>query len=167
MGRHLWPGLAAYRIADGTASAYTASEIAQQLAITRAKDSPGAVLYNTTAVRLNRGGVADLLRSGPYAAFALPPSYPWIDGQGPAAPTQVAVRRSGGTLRASWERGVAESDLRWWLVRWRAGGAWFTRLVPQERLTFDIPAAQSGRTDAVAVAAVDAAGNLSAAALWR
>ena len=65
--RHLWPGLAAYRVADGTSSQYGAAEIVAELGVVRARAGAaaggafGALLYNTTAVRLNRGGLADAL----------------------------------------------------------------------------------------------------------
>src|SRR5262249_33126112 len=38
-GRHVWPGLAAYRVADGTGSAFGASEIAGQVSLTRARSA--------------------------------------------------------------------------------------------------------------------------------
>src|SRR6185295_1075554 len=36
-GRHVWPGLAAYRVADGTSSAFGSGEIASQIGLTRAR----------------------------------------------------------------------------------------------------------------------------------
>ncbi len=57
--RHLWPGLAAYRVADGTSSQFVATEIVNQISTTRTRagaaagGASGTLLYNTTSVRLN------------------------------------------------------------------------------------------------------------------
>ncbi len=85
--RHLWPGLAAYRIADGSASAYSASEIPAQIARSRQRSgSVGALLYNTTALRENRGSLATTLATVTNATLALPPATTWLDGNGTGRP---------------------------------------------------------------------------------
>jgi hypothetical protein len=173
MRRHLWPGLAAYRVADGTASAYIASEIVAQIGLTRASAGPaaggasGTLLYNTTSVRLNRGGLADALAAGPFREFALAPAYPWIDDVAPAQPV-VSTSGTNSPLLVAWQPGSQDADLAWWLVRIRARGAWTSHLLPASVLSLTVPyAGASDRPDAVAVAAVDQSGNLGAVALWR
>ncbi len=172
--RHLWPGLAAYRVADGSSSAFPASEIASQVALTRTRTSvaggpTGTVLYNTTSLRVNRDGLATLLTSGVFASPALVPASTWLDAQPPTAPT-ITVVAQGGTspqLRVT-IAGDGGEALSWWAVRWRVGTTWSQRLVPSTVRTVDVPAgvAASG-TDAIVVQAIDRVGNASESAVWR
>ena len=170
--RHVWPGLAAYRVADGTSSQYGAAEIIAELAQVRARagvaagGASGALLYNTTSVRLNRGGLADALAAGSYASIAVVPVSPWLDATPPSTPT-LAVAVQGRAMRAQWMPTGTEAA-RWWLVQWRAGAAWHSRLVWGGDRSLDIPfTSDAERADAVAVGALDAAMNLSASATWR
>ena len=170
--RHLWPGLAAYRVADGTSSQYGAAEIVAELGVVRARAGAaaggafGALLYNTTAVRLNRGGLADALATASYAGASIVPATPWLDGTPPMAPTLI-VGTQGAALRAQWTPGDPEGA-RWWLVQWRAGGAWKSRLLWGAERLLDIPfTGAADRADVVAVSALDAAMNMSSVATWR
>jgi hypothetical protein len=171
MRRHLWPGLAAYRVADGTASAYGAGEIAAQIGATRqratgAGGSTGSVLYNTTSLMQNRDGLATLLSSGVFAAPALVPATPWLDGGAPAAPV-LSVASTAGALRVA-IAGEPGEPLSWWLVRWRNGASWAQRLILPSVRALDVPASVGGvATDAVVVNAIDVVGNASANAIWR
>lgn len=165
--RHLWPGLAAYRVSDGSSSAYAASEIASQVQLARtqaavAGGATGTVLYNTTVVRDDRGGLRTLLSGGVYAARAVPPATTWLDGTAPPAPS-VAVTSLGGVWRASITAAGGE-PLSWYLIRWRSNGVWSQRLQPATTLTADVPTAG---TDGVVVNAIDRVGNASADVVWR
>ncbi|MEO6445176.1 MAG: family 10 glycosylhydrolase [Gemmatimonadaceae bacterium] len=171
--RHLWPGLAAYRVADGSSSAYASSEIASQVSFTRTRSAvsggpTGNVLYNTTSVRLDRGGLATLLRGGVFAAPALVPATPWLDATVPAPPTVsvVLLESSPPTLRVTIS-GDGGEPLAWWVVRWRNAGTWSMRTVPAGSRVVDIPGiAGSAASDAVAVHSVDRVGNASEPAMW-
>jgi uncharacterized lipoprotein YddW (UPF0748 family) len=135
--RHLWPGLAAYRVADGTSSAYTAGEIDGQVREVRRLadlDAPGAprgtILYNTTSVVQNRGGLAALLEGALFASRAAVPATPWL-----AAPPWNSADRA-----VSFQRGVngfvrlggtrPPAAVRWWLLRWRTPEGWTFRQYP-------------------------------------
>jgi uncharacterized lipoprotein YddW (UPF0748 family) len=153
-GRHVWPGLAAYRVADASSSPFEAAEMASQVQVTR--ERPGAsghLLYNTTAtLRRSSGAVAAQL-SPLYTMPAIPPAFPWLDRVAPPAPL---VSIAGESLRIA--PGAGE-QVRWWLVRLRGSRAWTTRLYFVEVQTLQLP---SDATLAV-INAVDAAGNMSAA----
>jgi uncharacterized lipoprotein YddW (UPF0748 family) len=57
LGRNLWPGLAAYRVGDGTANAFSATEIADQIRLARARPgATGELLYNTNSTLKKNGG---------------------------------------------------------------------------------------------------------------
>jgi len=155
--RHVWPGLAAYRVNSGAANALGPTEMVDQILLTRARPSGnGHLMYNATSTlkKLNGavvGSVASL-----YAARALAPAAPWLDS---APPQQPRVGVAGATVRLTPGDG---EDPRWWVVRWRAGGVWTTRVMfgAQRSLTLD------RAPDRVRLNAVDGAGNTSVAADW-
>jgi uncharacterized lipoprotein YddW (UPF0748 family) len=170
--RHVWPGLAAYRVADGTTSAYAASEITDELAAVRARagitagGASGALLYNTTTVRTNKGGVADALAASSYREPSLVPAYPWLDANAPAAPT-VSVSAQTSAMHVQWTPNGAE-PARWWMVQWRTSTAWNAKVVWGADRALDITFTGSfDHADVVAVTALDAALNASPIALWR
>ena len=161
-GRHVWPGLAAYRVGDGTASAYTVSEITAQVGVARQRGTHGHLLYNTTStLTRSSGAVAAALQSA-YSNRALPPAYPWLDATPPAPPSvEVAVAGNGVDVLVT---PAAGEELRWIVTRHRAGGRWITRT---HRARVEPITLVSGATvDSVVVNGVDRAGNLSAPAGW-
>lgn len=172
--RHFWPGLAAYRVADGSSSAFAATEIVSQVALTRTRRAiaggpTGTVLYNTTSVRLNRGGLATLLSGSVNASAALVPATPWLDATAPTAPAiAVAAFSSSPPLLRVQIAGDGGKPLAWWVVRWRNGSTWSMRTVPVVQTIVDIPSrVGTSATDAVVVQAIDRVGNASTAAVWR
>jgi uncharacterized lipoprotein YddW (UPF0748 family) len=165
MRRHLWPGLASYRIGTGV-SPFNAAEIPSQVGLTRAATpasggASGSILYNASSVRNNLGGFATTLAGGLYANGAIPPASSWLDATPPAAPT---LRVTVGTTSHTLSIASGSADSWWYLVRWRANGAWRQRLVAIAQSTVEVPAAG---VDGIVVNAVDRAGNASSDAVWR
>ena len=168
--RHVWPGLAAYRVADGGFT--SAAEITNQISVTRFRAGPnagggsGSLLYNTTAVRTNARGLADSLSKNSFAANTLVPAYTWLDATPPAAPT-MTVTDQNSIMRVTITPGGAEAA-RWWLVQWRNATTWNYRLVlgtsPVVNLPYSIAAEKA---DVVVLTALDAAWNASTAVTWR
>ena len=158
-GRHVWPGLAAYRVADGTSSAFATSEITSQIGLTRQRPAgTGHLLYNTTSTLTRNGGaMAAALSADLYRVRAIPPAATWLDAAPPAAPT-LAV--AGGSLTLTPAAGEAA---RWWVVRSFAATGWTTKVVFGSERSVTLGA---GTTRAI-VNAVDAAGNISAPVEWR
>lgn len=170
--RHLWPGLASYRVADGTSSAFLAQEIINQIAVTRARAGPnagggsGTLLYNTTSVRLNKGNVADSLSGRGYADFSVVPSYPWLDNTAPSPPA-LAVTMAGTSMRATWTPSGAEAA-RWYLVQWRTPTQWNARLVWNTNTQLDLPfTSTADQANVVVLTTLDASLNASTSAVWR
>jgi len=157
-GRHVWPGLAAYRVADGTGSAFGSAEIAGQVSLTRARPAAsGTLLYNTTSTLTRNGGAVATSLSQLYRTRALPPAYPWLDATPPPAPGITVV----GSLMTI--APAAGEQQRWWTVSAHAANGWTTRVAfGTER---SVPVAAG--TERVIVNAVDAAGNVSADVEWR
>ncbi|MEO5580920.1 MAG: family 10 glycosylhydrolase [Gemmatimonadaceae bacterium] len=158
-GRHVWPGLAAYRVGDGTASAFTAQEIPEQIRTTRSRPAgTGHLLYNTTwTLKRNGGALASALAADLYKSGALVPAVPWLDATPPGPP---ALAATAATITISSAGG---ETARWWVIRRKASGAWTTRVQFWTETTITI----DGSVDRVIVQAVDQAGNTSAATEWR
>jgi uncharacterized lipoprotein YddW (UPF0748 family) len=158
-GRHVWPGLAAYRVANGTPSAFSMQEIPSQISLTRTRSAgTGHLLYNATwTLKQSGGALASALASTVYKGTALPPASPWLD---PTPPGEPAVSVSSGTLQMT----PASGELvRWWAIRRRVAGVWSTRIQFGTETTLALDAA----TERVLVQAVDAAGQVSTPAEWR
>lgn len=157
-GRPVWPGLATYRVADGTSSAFSSSEIPNQITMTRARTAgTGYLLYNANTTLKKSGGAVAASLSALHAESALIPAAPWLDGSPPPAP---AVSASARVVTLSPGSGEAT---RWWVLRSRAGGTWSTRVLFGDARSFTL----SANPDRVVLNAVDQAGNLSAAAVWK
>lgn len=157
LGRNLWPGMAAYRVNDGSANPFGATEIPDQIRITRTRPgATGEILYNTGGTLKKNGGAVAASIAPLYANFAIAPTSSWLDSSAPAEPT---IMVSGGTVSIAPGAGEAA---RWWLVRSRRGGVWSSRLVfgDQRSVAF------TGSPERVIVNAVDGAGNTSADVRW-
>lgn len=158
-GRHIWPGLAAYRLNDGTASAFPLHEVPAQISLTRTRPgASGHVLYNTTAtLKRSNGVLASTLRADTYRHAAVVPATPWLDATPPGAP---ALAAEGTVLNVS---PAAGEPARWWVVRQRTSAGWTSRVVPASTRTLPLEPA----VDRVLVHAGDRVMNLSSATEWR
>jgi uncharacterized lipoprotein YddW (UPF0748 family) len=155
-GRAVWPGLAAYRVLNGTSSAYTVQEIPNQITATRARSS-GNLLYNTTwTLKQNNGAVANSLTASLYKDAALIPSMPWLDSSPPPAPS---ISVTGGSLQIT--PGAGE-EARWFALRIHST-KWTTRIVFGSERSIAIDSS----VDRVLLQAVDQAGNASTVSEWR
>ena len=158
-GRHVWPGLAAYRVGDGSSSAFSGAEIPNQIGLTRQRPGgTGHLLYNTTwTLTRNGGAVAASLTSALYRDRAIPPAASWLDAASPPAPS---VTVASNTLSIT---PVSGESARWWVVRSLAEAGWTTKVVFGSERSVVL----AGGTTRVIVNAVDAAGNLSGPSDWR
>lgn len=169
--RHLWPGLAAYRVADGSSSAYVAGEIEGQVAAMRARSGSaggpsGTILYNTTSVVSNRGGLGTLLETSVNTTGAVVPATTWLDATRPAAPAYSVSAPVSGVRTVS-ITGTAPANTRWWLVRWRDGTTWRSRQVPASVRLINVPPALDGQpVRVIVVNALSHAGVESAPSRW-
>lgn len=156
-GRNLWPGMAAYRVNDGSTTPFSATEIPDQIRLTRARPgATGELLYNTGSTLKKNGGAVAASIAPLYASLAIAPRSSWLDGAAPPAPT---LGVNGATLTII--PGAGE-NARWWLVRIRIAGAWRSMLVFGDQRSVTLPAAP----ERVMVNAVDGAGNVSPDVKW-
>ncbi|MCC6241767.1 MAG: family 10 glycosylhydrolase [Gemmatimonadaceae bacterium] len=166
--RHLWPGLASYRVADGSSSPYSANEIPAQIdRIRQRSGSIGSILYNTSSLLENRAGLTSTLAGTTNLLPAIPPASPWLDAAAPGAPTLSVTTGSGGTYLLQITDAASE-PLSWWVIRWRNGTTWSQKFVDAAQRTHGIPTSTAaGATNAIVVNAIDQVGNSSTDAIWR
>ena len=170
MGRHLWPGLALYKLPITGPRRMSADDIVQEIQLTR--ETPGAtghIHFNATVLMQNVDGIADKLAEA-YAEPALVPASPWLDQTPPARPLAAVMRDStiGGEtviVRFAPQEG-AKGGIGWWVLQLRVNGTWQTAILPgTERRR--ILSTDEAAADVVSVTAVDRNGNASVPALVR
>lgn len=162
--RHVWPGLATYRVYEGS-SPWPIAEVENQVRIARER-TDGLLFYNTTSTLGRNGGeMAAMLSRELLADVALPPAAPWLDAQAPEMPAMTVGTGPRGSFRATLD--PAGDSPRWWVVRWRSQQRWTTEIRPGTERELSLISPNDASVDWVVVNAVDHAGNMSADRSWR
>lgn len=152
--RLIIPGLNTTAVGEG--KSWPANEIVEQVRLTRQPGAAGHIHWNMSALMKNRGGVADQMAKASYTKLALPPAT--MEKRGAAKPTlNAVVLRNGGRL--TWST-TNETNVRFWVVQSKTGGAWKEDLLPRETLSLSTKVTP----EVIALRALDRFGNLSPAA---
>ena len=129
--RHIWPGLATYRISDTSAARHIpAQEIIDEIDTTRVRrGSMGHIHFNMTALMKSPDSLnARLLKI--YAEPALVPASPWLGATAPGKPT-VSLAPAAATGEYSLKLTPATGEKVWlWSVRSNLGGEWKHEVLP-------------------------------------
>ena len=164
--RHVWPGLALYKLPITGPKKMSADDIVQEIQITR--QTPGAtghVLFNAQVLMQNVEGIADRLAQV-YVDPALVPASPWLAKTAPSKPNvRVSRDSTSGTTVLHFAPREGQ-HIRQWVVQSRQSGVWRTTLLPGTERTY-ILKGDEGAADLVSIAAVDRAGNAGAAIVVR
>ncbi len=158
--RPVWPGIATSRIKSSEDPGRPASEILNQIQLSRTigKNYVGHVHWSAKALMQDRGGVVGALARSTYTHPALVPPMPWSSRREPPTPSLRVSRAGGGTL-VRWSKVATASK---YAVQARSGSRWRTVAVfSGGQLTVTLP----GSPEAVAVRAVDRFGTSSKAAV--
>ncbi len=154
--RHLWPGLATYRI--GRNADWTSGELLNQIAHTRKTDETrGAVHFSFKWLQNDLGGVQKALIDGPYNRDALIPVSPWITATRLQAP-RVTIERTRDLVRVSWEEQGRIKAFRF-VVYARDKDGWSYSILPASERSISLSA--NREIDKVIVKSVDRLGNES------
>ncbi len=154
--RHVWPGLATYRI--GRNADWTSGELLNQINLTRkADETRGAVHFSYKSLRNDLGGVQRALTDGPYKHHALIPVSPWIRSPKPVSP-RVSFVRSKDLVKAEWsERGGRKAF--WFVVYAQDKDGWSYSILPSTERSIALSADR--KIKKVVVKSVDRLGNES------
>jgi len=128
--RHIWPGLATYRIGENGQRRVTSQEIVAEIDTMRARNaSLGHIHFNMTALMKSPDSLDERLRSR-YESPALVPASPWLAAKPPARPAARIVRDTAtGDLVLRLQ--PAQGERVWlWTVRSYAGGKWTNEVLP-------------------------------------
>lgn len=155
-GRHIWVGVAPYRISSN--ENFTAVEIANQIRLTRGSPlTRGAIHFSLKSLRNDLGGVQGVLRDEVYARGALVPRSPWVKAAKLLSP-RVKVSRGEDFVRAVWnERGPGKAF--WFVVYVEDESGWSYSVLPASEKSIALSADRKAKR--VLVTAVDRLGNES------
>ncbi len=170
-GRHIYPGLAPYRVANGNQN-WPASEIVDQIEATRQRypQASGHIHFSMKSLLNEKNGVAKALYNGPYANDALIPASKWLDNDPPPAPftphfphIRLFEMTLPNSMSIDWET-EAKGDDRWlWAVYIRRDTTWMTQILPghMNHLVVVNDSNVIGKINAIAVSGIDRCGNES------
>lgn len=156
--RHLWPGNFTSRAGGVGASAFTVSELVEQIRVTREQSgATGNVHFSMKSFLVNQGSMNDSLSQGPYAGLALIPATPWLTTFPVPVPT-VRIHEVRGALRM--ELGTTSDTAPWqWLVQTKTGTKW-TDLLVRGTIT-ELPIDRTAGISQITVRTVSRLGALS------
>lgn len=107
-GRHLYPGLAAYRAEPSMTTAstlYAPSELPRQIRFLRENQILGNLLFRAANIGATpTQGLSDSLYSNLYRFPALTPIMSWKSNVRPAAPSTLRLIAHAGTRRLEWKQ---------------------------------------------------------------
>lgn len=152
--RPVWPGIATSRIQSSEDPGRPASEITNQITLSRQipSTSHGHLHWSAKALARNQGGIATRLASTYTQPAAIPPM-PWISKRSPNAPG-VSASAKGNQTTISWIPDPSTSKI---AIQTRNGNTWRTAHIgPASTRSLSLP-----RADAIAITAFDRLGNAS------
>ncbi|MFT7304087.1 MAG: uncharacterized lipoprotein YddW (UPF0748 family) [Akkermansiaceae bacterium] len=152
--RPVWLGIASARISSTEDPGRPASEIVNQVSLTRSvgKNYVGHVFWSMKSLMNNKGGISNALVKNFYQEPALVPPMPWISNKPPATPN-VKASGSGKNVSVTWS---PITGCQKYAIQVRVGETWRMRTV-----TAGTKITLTGVPDAIAVSAVDRHGNTS------
>jgi uncharacterized lipoprotein YddW (UPF0748 family) len=154
--RHIWVGIATYRI--GSNENFTAGEIVNQINLTKTSLlTLGAIHFSFKSLRNDLGGIQQLLREKVYARDALIPTSPWIKTP-KLLPPKVKITRGENLIRAAWQEQSARKAFRF-VVYVKDQNGWNYSILPATEKS--ILLAADRKISEIAVMGVDRLGNES------
>jgi uncharacterized lipoprotein YddW (UPF0748 family) len=159
--RHIWPGLATYRVAESSQRRIPAQEIVDEIDTTRVRGGDlGHIHFNTSVLMKNPDSLDEKLSSR-YTRPALVPASPWLDAKVPGRPT-ISFDRDAATNEALVHVAPAKGETVWlWAMRSLRAGVWTNEVLPGWLRSHQLI---GGDADCVTVAAVSRTGIESPAA---
>lgn len=154
--RHIWPGIAPYRI--GSNANFTAREIINQISLSKnSTHTLGAIHFSFKSLRNDLGGIQKMLRDSVYARDALVPPSAWVKTTKIRAP-KVNVTRNVDFVRAAWKEQGARKAF-WFVVYAKDKSGWSYSVLPATEKSISLSADRD--VEKIVVTSVDRLGNES------
>lgn len=152
--RHIWPGLASYRI--GRNENWPVTELTNQIKGIRAsKSTAGEIYFNFKSLRNDQGGVQKELLQNSYGRKAVIPLSPWIKARKPESP-KVTIDRDGKLTTAKWK---TVHNAFWYLVYAKDKSGWNYSILPSSETSISL--STDRKIEKIVVKSVDRLGNIS------
>lgn len=152
--RHIWPGIASYRI--GSTPTFNADEIASQLNLTRKDElTLGGIHFSFKSLRRDMGGIQAKLRDEVYKENAVTPAFPWIRVARPASP-KPRVEKMDEIVRITWS---AQPRAFWYVVYAKDRNGWSRSVLSSSEMSIALSIDRA--IEQIAVTSVDRLGNES------
>ncbi len=131
--RHMWPGIATYRIGENSARKIVAQDIVDEIDSSRVRatreKSIGHIHFSMAALMKDSDSLNEKLATR-YATAALIPASPWLGAKAPTKPT-VKIAPSPATGEPILTMTPAKGETPWlWTVRALSNGVWSSEVLP-------------------------------------
>ncbi len=153
--RPVWPGIASARVGSSEDPGRPASEITNQIDVSRkvGNNWNGHIHWSVKSLVRNQGGISTRLASTYTQPAAVPPM-PWVNNRAPAAPGVASSLQGNGTF-VRWVPADGTSKV---LVQARTNGKWWVAgIYPADGKGASLP-----KSEIVSVISLDRYGNASA-----
>jgi uncharacterized lipoprotein YddW (UPF0748 family) len=160
--RHLWVGIAPYKIGDERYLDYTSKEIETQILMTRGAlpDTAGTIHFRALSIADNKDGIKDYLRDKVYRGNAIIPQSPWLDSTLPSSPELSFTKQANGDILVTWKNTGSKAAFRW-VLYWKDGQGWKPTVLAPTMTQANLQAAMN--VQKIGIASVDRLGNISEA----
>jgi hypothetical protein len=128
--RHIWPGLATYRVAENSQRHIPSSEIVAEIDTMRVRGGDlGHIHFDASALMKDPDSL-DARLADLYAKPALVPASPWLGAKVPARPI-VALDHDKATGDLMVRLTPRQGEKPWlWTLRWQSGDTWSSDVLP-------------------------------------
>ncbi len=162
--RVIVPGIASASIGKDR----QASDIANQVRVSRSKQAGGVFFWNAGSLRDNRGGVASGLTVELFKHPALPPSTPWLGTNAPAIPSlQARSRPESSSVSIRWKNPQRGEPCRFLVLQTRIASLWTSEVMAAAdgEKVYDV---RAGRAvpDEIWLYGISRTGTAGEAAVW-
>ena len=151
--RHIWPGIAPYRI--GSNANFTTAEIINQIRLTKnSTQTLGTIHFSFKSLRNDLGGIQKLLLENVYAKDALIPQSTWVKAPKILSP-KVKTTRDEKFIRATWKE-QGRSKAFWFVVYAKDKSGWSYSVLPATEKSISLSADRN--VEKIMVTSVDRLG---------
>lgn len=123
-GRNIYPGNNIEKVGNKSKS-WSASEIIEQINLTRKLGAQGNILWSIKPLMRNSGGLSDALSKESYRSPAIVPEMPWLDNTTTGAPQNVSLQVVNQTkIQLKWNPADDNKIWRWAVYKKTESGNW-------------------------------------------